>query len=331
MIEAFEVVAQTLPNAKLVIGGGDHPQAAGYVESVRQKCAGNPRIEFTGYVPEDRLPGLFQGTTVAVMPYSSSTGCSGVAHLACAYGVPILCADLLDFRQMAEGEEIAIDFYKPGDAQDLADCLIRFLNNPARQEEMAAQNYFTALRMTMPTIVLKYLRHFELDQRADALRQITRFRRLPKWVPSKALMLRLMTRNSSGWIYRSAVRRPAINRTGRNPLLNDHVNGGGKLNGTRTPSDGDGISERSGSRAGTRGLGGGGLWTGIPSAGSGNHSAPENQDDGERLKLTPSMNIPDEGETEYAEGQQPAAMEWDRTPLLGQVHPRNGNGRNGKG
>ncbi|MGB2605210.1 MAG: group 1 glycosyl transferase, partial [Candidatus Sulfotelmatobacter sp.] len=31
MIEAFEIVAQSLPNAKLVIGGGDHPQAPGYV------------------------------------------------------------------------------------------------------------------------------------------------------------------------------------------------------------------------------------------------------------------------------------------------------------
>lgn len=331
MIEAFEVVAETLPNAKLVIGGGDHPQAAGYVESVRQKCAGNPRIEFTGYVPEDRLPTLFQSATVAVMPYSSSTGCSGVAHLACAYGVPILCADLVDFRQMAEGEEIAIEFYKPGDPQDLANSLIRFLNNPARQEEMAAQNYFTALRMTMPTIVLKYLRHFELDQRADALRQITRFRRLPKWIPSKALMLRLMTRNSSGWIYRSAVRRPAISRTGRNPLLNDHVNGGGKLSGTRTPGNGDGISERSDSGAGTRGLGGVGLWTGISSARSGNHSAAENRNDGERLKFTPPMNIADEGEAEYSEGEQPAGMNWDRAPLLGQIQPRNGNGRNGKG
>ena len=106
MIEAFDVVKRTLPNAKLVIAGGDHPQAAGYVESMKERCAGDPQIEFTGYVHEDALPNLFQSSSVAVMPYSSSTGCSGVAHLACAYGVPIICADLADFRQMAEGEEL---------------------------------------------------------------------------------------------------------------------------------------------------------------------------------------------------------------------------------
>src|SRR5579862_3262255 len=109
MIEAFQYISEALPDAKLVVAGGNHPQAAGYVESMKKKCAANPKIEFTGYVDEDDLPDLFQSSSVAVMPYSSSTGCSGVAHLACAYGVPIVCADLPDFRQMAQAEELAIE------------------------------------------------------------------------------------------------------------------------------------------------------------------------------------------------------------------------------
>lgn len=325
MIEAFEVVSQTLPNAKLVIGGGDHPQAAGYVASVREKCAGHPKIEFTGYVPEDRLPILFQSATVAVMPYSSSTGCSGVAHLACAYGVPIVCADLPDFRQMADGEEIAIEFYQPGNAQDLASSLIRLLMNPAKQEEMAAQNYFTALRMTMPTIVLKYLRHFELDQRAEALRQITRFRRLPSWVPSKALMLRLMTRNSSGWMYRSAVRRPATNRPAVKSLLNDNVNGSGKLTGGRVSINGDGIASSTRSSA----RGGSSNGSGTPSTGGANHPDTDDRDEAERLNATPPAAIADKGEAYYSERKQPAGEDWDRPSVLGRIYP-SGNGRNGK-
>src|SRR6202047_2094829 len=129
MIEAFSLIAAKVPGARLVIAGGDHPQAAGYTESIKRQCAGNDRIEFRGYVPGDALPDLFQTSTVAVMPYSSSTGCSGVAHLACAYGVPIVCADLLDFRQMAQGEELAIQFYPPGNVQGLADCLGDLLEN----------------------------------------------------------------------------------------------------------------------------------------------------------------------------------------------------------
>src|SRR5271166_896913 len=179
MIDAFRVVTEALPNVKLVIAGGNHPQAPGYVESIKKSCAEIPKIEFTGYLDEDRLPDVFQSSSVAVMPYSSSTGCSGVAHLACAYGVPIVSADLADFRQMADAEDIAIEFYEPGNAQDLAGCLIRLLTNLEKQQAMAEQNFSTALRMTMPTIVQKYLRHFELEQRVEALRYVSRFRKLP--------------------------------------------------------------------------------------------------------------------------------------------------------
>jgi glycosyltransferase involved in cell wall biosynthesis len=212
LIEAFQSVAQTVPNAKLIVGGGNHPQAAGYVESVKAQWAKDSRIEFTGYIDEDRLPDMFQSSSVTVMPYSSSTGCSGVAHLACAYGVPIICADLPDFREMVNGEDLAIEFYKPGNARDLATCLVEFLTNPEKQQVMAVQNFSVALRMTMPTIVQKYLRHFELEKRAEALRYVTRFRRLPSWVPSKAPLLRMMTRNSMGWVQRSATQRPSPTR-----------------------------------------------------------------------------------------------------------------------
>jgi glycosyltransferase involved in cell wall biosynthesis len=333
MIEAFEALSQALPNARLVVGGGDHPQAAGYVQSMMERCADNPKIEFTGYVPEEQLPALFQSATVAVMPYSSSTGCSGVAHLACAYGVPILCADLPDFRQMAEGEEIAIEFYKPGDAQDLADCLTRFLSNPAKQEEMAAQNYFTALRMTMPTIVLKYLRHFELDQRAETLRQITRFRRLPNWVPSRTLLLRRMTGNSSGLIYRSAVHRPAAALDRGQRSLNDNIDGGGKLGRTRNPVNGDGIGDLGSSsvRTSPGSLGRGRLWVATPSAGRADYPDAEKGNNGKHLHSAASRSASDEGEADDAEREQPAGIDGQLSPIPFRIHPTNGNGRNGKG
>lgn len=243
MIDAFRLVARELPDAKLVIAGGDHPQAAGYTDSMKLQCASNPQIEFCGYIPEESLSECFQNSTVAVMPYSSSAGCSGVAHLACAYGVPIVCADLADFRQMALSEELAIDFFPPGNAQGLADCLIQLLQDPAKQQAMAAQNFSAALRMTMPNVVQKYLRHFEVHQRTQALKAISRLRRLPRWMPSKSLMLRFLTRNSAGWTRNLSTRRPAANGY-VSTLLHGNVNGGGKLNGSGSAGDGDGVALR---------------------------------------------------------------------------------------
>jgi glycosyltransferase involved in cell wall biosynthesis len=245
MIEAFCRVADRHSGVQLVIAGGDHPQATGYVDSVKKKCNGDPRIEFTGYVQEPELADLFQSSSVAVMPYSSSSGSSGVAHLACQYGVPIVCADLPDFRQMAQGEELAIEFYQAGDADDLADCLIRFLENPEKQHAMAAQNFAAALRMTMPNIVQKYLLHFEVQQRREALRYVARFRRLPRWIPSKSLLLRAVTRDSLGWSRRSAVAHTRWNGGSMVASLHRNDNRGGELRGPGDAIDGDGVGPRS--------------------------------------------------------------------------------------
>lgn len=241
MIEAFELLSAKMPNARLVIGGGDHPQASGYIESMREKCAGNPNIEFRGYVPEADLEELFQSSSVAVMPYSSSTGCSGVAHLACAYGVPIVCADLADFRQMAQAEELAIDFYPPGNEQGLADYLAGLLQDPNKQRVMATQNFAAALRMTMPNVVQKYLRHFELQQRVQTLRYVSRVRRLPRWIPSKSLLLRFMTRNSLSWARRSAVLHSSWDGRAELNSLNRNANGGRGLNGSGNTVDRDDV------------------------------------------------------------------------------------------
>lgn len=220
MIESFDAISRRLPNVKLVIAGSNHPQAPGYVESVAQKYSSHPGIEFTGYVQEEQVENLFQSSSALVLPYSSSTGCSGVAHLACAYGVPVVSANLEDFRQMAEGEDLAIEFYRPGDAQDLADCLTRLLEHPDDLRSMAVQNFSAALRMTMPIVVQKYLRHFELQRHINTRRHLSVLSKLPNWLPSRSFFLRAITRNSNEWIDRSLMFLPSPRanalRNGRN-------------------------------------------------------------------------------------------------------------------
>ena len=308
MIEAFNLIAEKLPNAKLVIAGGDHPQAAGYTDLIRQLCAENPRIEFRGYVPEDALPELFQSATVAVMPYSSSTGCSGVAHLACAYGVPIVCADLADFRQMAQGEELAIEFYPPGDAQGLADCLVPLLEDSKKQQAMATQNFSAGLRMTMPNVVQKYLRHFELQQRVQTLRYVAHIRRLPHWMPSKTLLLRFMTRNSLGWARRSAVLHTTWNDRDDLRLLHGNGNGRGKLNGTGIAVDGDAVADgaRGVGRVGRAGwAGGNGGDASAPTAGSGTDHHGSHNATSQNGQDALALNLADQGQTEQAEADEP--------------------------
>jgi hypothetical protein len=190
ILEAFKVVAGLLPNTKLVIAGSDHPSTPGYVASMANGCASEPRIEFTGYVPEKEIPHLFQSASIAVMAYSSATGSSGVAHIACTYGVPIISAGLADFHEMADEEGIAMEFYEAGNSLDLANRLVALLESQERQVVMAEQNFSAALRMTMPQIVFRYLRQFDLDQKTKALQTTTRLRKLPHWILASGLVHR---------------------------------------------------------------------------------------------------------------------------------------------
>jgi glycosyltransferase involved in cell wall biosynthesis len=199
LLEAFERLADAMPNVRLVIAGGNHPQTPGYVESVAESMNDNPRVEFTGYVEEQDIPELFRGASVLVLPYSSATGASGVAHLACEFGVPIISAGIDDFREMAFDEGLAVGFYETGSAQSLANEMQSLLNDPERMREMSEQNFSAALRMTMPQIIRQYLRSFDLQQRTRALEPISRFRRIPSWVPSRSAIFRAAAPRWQSW------------------------------------------------------------------------------------------------------------------------------------
>ncbi len=165
LLEAFPAIRRAVPNARLIIAGTDHPLAPGYMESVRLRTRNTPGVEFRGYVPERELRDLFATASVLAMPYTSSSGPSGVAHQACQFGLPIVSADIPDFRDMAEEEGIAIDFYDTGNAPSLAKKMVRLLTDPQRQREMADMNFSAAVRMTMPAIIRQYLRSFERERK----------------------------------------------------------------------------------------------------------------------------------------------------------------------
>jgi glycosyltransferase involved in cell wall biosynthesis len=199
LLDAFERLSAQVPNLRLIVAGSNHPMTPGYIETIAEEMKDNPNIEFTGYVQEADIADLFRTASVLVLPYSSAAGASGVAHLACEFGVPIVSAGIDDFRDMARDEGIAIDFYETGSAESLASQLNRLLNDAERMQEMSQQNFSAALRMTMPRIIRQYLRSFDLHQRARALEPISRFRRIPSWVPSRSAIFRAAAPRWQPW------------------------------------------------------------------------------------------------------------------------------------
>jgi glycosyltransferase involved in cell wall biosynthesis len=170
LMKAFPLVLNRVPNARLIVAGANHHTKAGYWESIRAAQPTHLPIEFRGYVPEGAIPDLFETTSILVLPYDSATGSSGPAHQACEYGVPIVSADIPDLRAMAIDEDMATRFYRPGDANDLAEQMIEILESESLEREMAGHNYASGLEMTMGNVVGNYLRWFELHKCKSKLR-----------------------------------------------------------------------------------------------------------------------------------------------------------------
>jgi glycosyltransferase involved in cell wall biosynthesis len=164
LMEAFPKVLERVPNARLVIAGANHHQRPGYWESIRAAQPRHLPIDFKGYIAEEDIPELFQGTSVLILPYDSATGSSGPAHQACEFGVPIVSADLPDFRSMAADEDMAIRFYERGNADNLADEISEILLSPQLEREMAQHNFAAGVEMTITNVVNNYLRWFCLNK-----------------------------------------------------------------------------------------------------------------------------------------------------------------------
>ncbi|MGC1871504.1 MAG: glycosyltransferase [Acidobacteriaceae bacterium] len=210
LMEAFPSVLKKVPNARLIVAGANHPAKPGYWESIRDGLPAGLPIEFRGYIPRQDVAELFRTSSVLVMPYYSATGSSGPAHQACEYGVPIVCADIPDFREMAADEDMAISFYKTGDATDLADCLTAVLQSDDLLISMAERNFAAGIQMTMESVVQNYLRWFELKKcKKDLLAADALFRRFGAW-------LRPLFSSSAGMLDSSAL---AADGNGTNALV----------------------------------------------------------------------------------------------------------------
>jgi glycosyltransferase involved in cell wall biosynthesis len=179
---AFPKVLEKVPSARLIVAGSNHHTKPGYWESIRDAQPRDLPIEFRGYVPEEAIPELFQTTSVLVLPYDSATGSSGPAHQACEFGVPIVCSDIDDFKEMVTGEGIAVRFYAKGDPDDLAKQFIAVLQSHELMRQMAEHNFAVGLEMTMSSVVKNYLRWFELHKCKKGIgRSAGIFRRWRRW------------------------------------------------------------------------------------------------------------------------------------------------------
>lgn len=149
------------PALELVIAGSNSPNAPGYLEEVQARYAHVEGLRFTGYVPEEAVPGLFRESAIVVLPYTSTTGSSGVLHQAGDYGRAVVLPNVGDLAELIAEEGYAGEFFEPDDVQSLTTAIARLIDDPARRHELGRRNFMAACGLPMADVVDWYLLHME--------------------------------------------------------------------------------------------------------------------------------------------------------------------------
>lgn len=143
MLKAFEELLKKKSDVKLVVAGSSHPNFPAYLDKFVK--AAIPKVDFLGYVREENLAEVFGMADVVVLPYLTATGTSGVFHLACGYGKPVVSSDLPEIREIiTEGASALL--VPPGDVEALEDAILKVLSNGDISAKMSEQNLLFAQR-----------------------------------------------------------------------------------------------------------------------------------------------------------------------------------------
>lgn len=158
LLEAHERLLVRDPRVRLVIAGGDSPNAPGYLDDMQRRYAHLPNVDFTGYLPEEAVPHVFAASTVVAFPYRSTTGSSGVLHQAGQYGRAAVMPRIGDLAELAEGEGYAFRDFAPDDAVGLTEALWAILADPDLARSMGETNRRAAGGPTLDDVAGTYVR-----------------------------------------------------------------------------------------------------------------------------------------------------------------------------
>ena len=153
MLSAFEKITKERSDVQLVIAGANHPNFPEYLDEFKKNAP--PKVVFTGYVLEEDLCRVFGMADVVVTPYLTATGTSGVFHLACGFGKPIVSTDLPEMRELlADGASALL--VPPGDADALKNAILKVLTNKEAADKMCKQNLKFAQKETWSIVAQAY-------------------------------------------------------------------------------------------------------------------------------------------------------------------------------
>jgi len=138
LLDAFNTVAEKCPAARLVVAGSitEKGMALRDYEGILRPDARSRTMFVTRYINAGDIPLYFRSADVVALPYVTASQ-SGVTQLAFSFGKPVVASRVGGLPEQVDDGKSGY-LVRPGDPAELAEAVLKLLNDPAKAAAMGA-------------------------------------------------------------------------------------------------------------------------------------------------------------------------------------------------
>lgn len=159
IIGALKLINSKTHNIRLlVVGEGEYERE---IRRLVMDLGLGERVDFTGYVPFDEIPMTIGRADVGIVPMLSTCRYMVPNKLFeyVALGIPTIASALPAIK--AYFHDNSVMFFEPGNEKDLACCILKLYQNPAKRRSLVANATRTYEKYRWSRMKEKYLKAYE--------------------------------------------------------------------------------------------------------------------------------------------------------------------------
>jgi glycosyltransferase involved in cell wall biosynthesis len=132
LLQAYALLRESLPGWRLVIVGARNVWLSSSLTEEIERLNLKTWIHFTGYVPEEDLPALYNGAGLFVFPsLYEGFGLPVLEAMAC--GVPVITSQASSLPEVAGDAALLVD---PHSVEEIAAAMLRVLSDPGLRQDL---------------------------------------------------------------------------------------------------------------------------------------------------------------------------------------------------
>ena len=161
LIKAVPIVSQVIPDIKVIIAGeGNFSKYSKLIED-------SSKFEiYNGFIPNEKVPELFQRAKIVMLPYTYHRGHSGVLNIAFAFGKPAIVTNVGSLPEMVEYGKSGL-IIPPKNSEALAEAIIKLLKDDKLRRKISRNALKRAEELSWDNIAKMHMKVYEevLDKR----------------------------------------------------------------------------------------------------------------------------------------------------------------------